>query len=118
MDVAARSQPRQAVIKDVLGERVQKMFQDFLEEFQEDEGELKYLLPVKELMRPERNTLLVSFRDVEEYSTKLANIVQEQYYHVFPFLCLSVRNFARDRGEVTVQKEFYVAFEEVPARHK
>ncbi|CAI8051165.1 Zygotic DNA replication licensing factor mcm6-B, partial [Geodia barretti] len=37
---------------------------------------------------------------------------------VFPFLCLSVRNFARDRGEVTVQKDFYVAFEEVPARHK
>ena len=33
MDVAARSQPRQAVVKDVLGERVQKMFQDFLEEY-------------------------------------------------------------------------------------
>ena len=41
---------------------------------------MKYLLPVKELMRPERNTLLVSFRDVEEYSTKLATIIQEQYY--------------------------------------
>ena len=33
MDVADRSQPRQAVVKDVLGERVQKMFQDFLEEY-------------------------------------------------------------------------------------
>ena len=32
MDVAARSQPGQVVVKDVLGERVQKMFQDFLEE--------------------------------------------------------------------------------------
>ena len=48
--------------------------------FQEDEGEVKYLLPAKELMRPERNTLLVSFHDVEEYSTKLGNIIQEQYY--------------------------------------
>ena len=46
----------------------------------EDEGEIKYLIPAKELMRPERNTLLVSFHDVEEYSTKLANIIQEQYY--------------------------------------
>ena len=32
MDVAASSQPRQTVVKDALGERVQKMFQDFLEE--------------------------------------------------------------------------------------
>ena len=32
MDVAARSQPRQTVVKDVLGERVQKMFQDSLKE--------------------------------------------------------------------------------------
>ena len=32
MDVADRVQAGQAVVKDVLGERAQKMFQDFLEE--------------------------------------------------------------------------------------
>ena len=32
MDVADRMQSGQAVVKNVLGERVQKMFQDFLEE--------------------------------------------------------------------------------------
>ena len=32
MDVADRMQSDQAVVKDVLGERAQKMFQDFLEE--------------------------------------------------------------------------------------
>ena len=32
MDVADRMQSGQAVVKDVLGERAQKMFQDFLEE--------------------------------------------------------------------------------------
>lgn len=32
MDVADRVQVGQAVVKDVLGERAQKMFQDFLEE--------------------------------------------------------------------------------------
>ena len=31
MDVADRVQPREALVKDVLGERTQKMFQDFLE---------------------------------------------------------------------------------------
>ena len=32
MDVADRMQSGQAVVKNVLGERAQKMFQDFLEE--------------------------------------------------------------------------------------
>ena len=44
------------------------------------EGELKYLADARELIRPERNTLTVSFLDVEEYSTKLANLIQENYY--------------------------------------
>ena len=39
-------------------------------------------------------------------------------HRVFPYLCRSVRNFARDRGGVSVSKEFYVAFEDVPTRHK
>lgn len=117
MDVADRVQASQAVVRDVLGDRAQKMFQDFLEEFMV-EGELKYLADARELIRPERNTLTVSFLDVEEYSTKLANLIQENYYRVYPYLCRGVRNFARDRGEVLVVKEFYVAFEEVPTRHK
>lgn len=37
---------------------------------------------------------------------------------VYPYLCRAVRNFARDRGGVSVTKEFYVAFEDVPTRHK
>lgn len=49
---------------------------------EEDDEELKYLPPAKELIRPERNTLLVSFHDVEEHSTKLANLIQEHYYQL------------------------------------
>ena len=44
------------------------------------EGELKYLSDARDLIRPERNTLTVSFLDVEEHSTKLANIILENYY--------------------------------------
>lgn len=44
------------------------------------EGELKYLEDARDLIRPERNTLSVSFLDVEEFSTKLATLVQEHYY--------------------------------------
>jgi hypothetical protein len=39
-------------------------------------------------------------------------------FRVYPYLCRAVRNFARDRGEVNVTKEFYVAFEDVSTRHK
>ncbi len=44
------------------------------------EGELRYLEDVKQLDRPERNSVTISFLDVEEYSTKLATLIQERYY--------------------------------------
>ena len=47
--------------------------------FREGEG-LKYLDDAKNLIRPERNTLLINFQDVEEHSTKLATVIQEHYY--------------------------------------
>ena len=48
--------------------------------FKLEEGDLKYLDDARELIRPERNTLTVSFMDIEEHSTKLATLVQEHYY--------------------------------------
>lgn len=39
-------------------------------------------------------------------------------YRVYPYLCRSVRNYARDRADVSVSKEYYVAFEDIAARHK
>ena len=44
------------------------------------EGENKYLNEVQELIRPERNTLTVSFNDIESYNSKLSTIIQEEYY--------------------------------------
>ena len=44
------------------------------------EDELKYLNDARDLIRPERSTLKVSFLDIEEHSTKLATIIEEQYY--------------------------------------
>lgn len=39
-------------------------------------------------------------------------------FRVYPFLCRAVRNFARDHGNVPLNKEFYVALEDLPTRHK
>ena len=44
------------------------------------DGELKYLADAQELIRPERNTLTVSFEDVEHYNQQLATTVLEEYY--------------------------------------
>ncbi|XP_077993702.1 zygotic DNA replication licensing factor mcm6-B-like [Glandiceps talaboti] len=104
-------------VKDDLADRCQKLFQDFLEEFKVD-GEVKYLSDVQELIRPERNTLAISFEDVQNHNQQLATTIQEEYYRVYPFLCRALCNFARDCGQVPPNKEFYVAFEEVPTRHK
>lgn len=120
MDVANRTQNRQPLVKDDLGERVQKLFQDFLESCTEN-GELKYLPAASEFQRMERCTLTVSFQDLEEYSTRLAGVIQEHYYRVFPYLCRAVENFARDHVKENVNIndiDCYVAFVDVHTRHK
>ncbi|XP_041118730.1 zygotic DNA replication licensing factor mcm6-B-like [Polyodon spathula] len=106
-------------IKDDLAEKCQKLFQDFLEEFQNSDGDVKYLRDAEELIRPERNTLLVSFADLEQFNQELATTVQEEYYRVYPFLCRAVRSFARDHGNmIPANKEFYLAIQDLPSRHK
>ncbi|XP_033731881.1 zygotic DNA replication licensing factor mcm6-like isoform X2 [Pecten maximus] len=116
MDVAEQA-VRTNQVKDQVGERCQKLFQDFLEEFSVD-GEQKYLSEVQELIRPERNTLTVSFEDVEKFNQQLSTTVLEEYYRIYPFLCRAVRNYAKDWGQIPPAKEFYVSFTDVPTRLK
>lgn len=104
-------------VQDVVGERCQKLFQDFLEEFSVN-GELKHLPEALELIRPERNTLTVCFADLEQHNQQLATTILQEYYRVYPYLCRAVRNFALDRGQVPPSKEFYVSFTDVPTKIK
>ncbi|XP_041658338.1 DNA replication licensing factor MCM6 [Cheilinus undulatus] len=119
MDVAtATAENAGEMVKDELAEKCQKLFQAFLEEFQTGDGEVKYVREAEELIRPERNTLVVNFTDLEGFNQELATTIQEEYYRVYPFLCRAVRNFARDHGNVPLNKEFYIALEDLPTRHK
>ena len=52
--------------------------------FQDEEGRPQYLSAVTQLRLPERNTLLVNFSHLEDYSTRLATLVQQQYYQSVP----------------------------------
>nr|XP_009937044.1 PREDICTED: DNA replication licensing factor MCM6 [Opisthocomus hoazin] len=86
--------------------------------FQNSDGEVKYLRDAEELIRPERNTLTVSFADLEQFNQQLSTTIQEEFYRVYPYLCRAVKTFARDHGNVPSNKDFYVAFQDLPTRHK
>uniref|UniRef100_A0A3Q1IPG8 DNA replication licensing factor MCM6 n=1 Tax=Anabas testudineus TaxID=64144 RepID=A0A3Q1IPG8_ANATE len=121
MDVATASAENVGeIVKDELAEKCQNRHRVLLccSGFQTGDGEVKYVREAEELIRPERNTLLVSFMDLEGFNQELATTIQEEYYRVYPFLCRAVRNFARDHGNVPLNKEFYVAIEDLPTRHK
>lgn len=124
-------------MKDELGEKVQKLFQDFLEEYPKDSEIKKYLPQAKDLAKPERNTLIVDFVDVEKHDERLKNAIHEQLYRLHPFLCNAVKNFVKDnhnsisssampdgssvssneksqtQQQIPPTKEFYIAFENV-----
>ncbi|KAG7251503.1 hypothetical protein CRUP_003913, partial [Coryphaenoides rupestris] len=74
------------------------------DEFRTADGEVKYGRDAEELIRPERNTLLVSFSDLERFNQELATTIQEEYY--------------RDHGNVPAGKEFYLSIQDLPTRHK
>ena len=50
-------------------------------------GELKYLKAARDLVKPERNTLTVSMKDVEAFNANLAQSIHDDYYRIYPYLC-------------------------------
>uniref|UniRef100_A0A673IGX5 DNA replication licensing factor MCM6 n=1 Tax=Sinocyclocheilus rhinocerous TaxID=307959 RepID=A0A673IGX5_9TELE len=118
MEPGVEAAPTGVQVRDELSEKCQKLFLEFLEEFQDKTGDALYLSDAQELIRPERNTLTVSFSNIEHYNQQLATTIQEEYYRVYQYLCRAVRHFARDHGNIPPSKEFYVAFSDFPSRQK
>lgn len=121
MDVAD-TYATQRQVRDEVGVRCQKLFQDFLEEFKED-NEIKYEKNAKELLKPELSTLEVSFDDIEKYNQNLATTIIEEYYRIYPFLNQAILNYVLSLAEIGMKKdlqdkECYVSFVDVPTRHK
>ncbi|KAL0104649.1 hypothetical protein PUN28_017410 [Cardiocondyla obscurior] len=117
MDAAAAPQATRVLVRDDIGFKCQRLFQDFLERFKEF-GAVKYLEPAKELISPERCTLDVLFDDTESFNQVLATTIVEEYYRVYPYLCQAVSNFVKDVGNLEKDKKCYVSFTDVPIRRK
>lgn len=113
MDVTDRAQGPIRV-KDELAERCQRLFLSFLQEYEMPggEGEPKYAPDVIELVAPERNTLTISFKDIESYNRNLATSIQDEYYRVYPYLCKALSTHIRNEhpGSVQEKKQFYISF--------
>lgn len=122
-------------VKDDLAEKVQKLFKAFLTEFL-DESQVsssqdtpndnikpKYLDEAVELIvKPERNTLLVDFRDLIAFDQELANDVSLDMYRFYPYLCRALTSFINDEKAKSaegmdqisandmIHKDFYIGF--------
>lgn len=110
MDVAA-IQTDGHLVKDEVAEKVQKRFQDFLEEWKlEGTSDIKYLEDAKELIKVQRNTLQVDFRDVHLYNQNLGDAIQQEYYRLYPYLCKALTNFVKDQCGEQVDKLLFLSF--------
>jgi len=122
MDVTGSNDAAAAnTVQDPIGQRCQKLFHDFLDEWSDagDSGDPKYLPAARELAKPERNTLIVSMKDVERHNVTLANHITDEYYRVYPYLCNALKNYVHDRAEVSMQaKDYYVSLIDIDAGHR
>lgn len=89
MDVADLRVGQNDRVRDELSEKCQKCFRDFLSEFADEEGskEPKYLEDALDLVQPDRSTLFVNFADLERFDQRVATLILEQYFRVYPYLC-------------------------------
>lgn len=133
MDVSEPRIVQTQRIKDDFAEKCQKLFRDFLSEFKDPNSESddhKYLSEGLELIKPERNTLFVSFRDLTNFDQELAVDITTNYYRFYPYLCRSLSSFINDEKHkspeelddltlnVLKNKDFYIGFYDFADRTK
>ena len=69
------------------------------------------------LRNAERNTVTISFSDIEAFSQPLAQVLLEDYYRVSPHLCSAVDEWLK-RADVTVNRQLFVGISNVPIKIK
>lgn len=142
MDVSDARIAQTQRVKDEFAEKVQKLFKAFLAEYVDEfnmnfsqstpnaDLKPKYLDEALELVKPERNTLFVDFRDLINFDQDLANDITTDFYRFLPYLCRALSSFINDElhkkqeqldhltANVLANKDFYVGFYGFPNRTK
>ncbi|KAF7494614.1 DNA replication licensing factor MCM6 [Sarcoptes scabiei] len=133
MDVSELRTAQIPQVKDELAEKIQKLFKAFLYEFideNDENGKPKYYDETLALVKPERNTLFVDYRDLYSYDQNLANDIKTDFYRFYPYLCRALVSFINDEKHKTCEgldqitsrlimnKEFYIGFYGIAERTK
>ena len=50
---------------------------------------------------------LVSLTDVERFNSTLAQMICDEYYRVYPFVCAALKNYVNDRADITIEKVIF-----------
>nr|CDS31718.1 DNA replication licensing factor MCM6 [Hymenolepis microstoma] len=120
MDVA-QAQIRTIHVPDIVGDECQRKFLGFLENFKEEGEEFfKYAERAKEMKKLERSTLSVSFNDLLMHDSRLASLIEDEYFRLYPYLCNAVKNFINDHVPDTQNsgRDFYIGFTDVSVLHR
>ncbi|KAM7538127.1 hypothetical protein Aperf_G00000075742 [Anoplocephala perfoliata] len=120
MDVA-QAQVRTIQIPDLLGEECQRKFLSFLESFKEEgEDVFKYAEKAKDMKKLERSVLSVSFNDLLMHDSRLASLIEDEYFRLYPYLCNAVKNFINDYVPDTQNsgRDFFIGFTEISVLHR
>ena len=80
-----------------------------MEDFLDEEGELKYIKLAREMNTFNRNMMHVSVKDMEKHNQFLSEKVKSDYMFVFPSLNAAFRTFMQENVEKSSGRDFYLS---------
>ncbi|CBY35763.1 unnamed protein product, partial [Oikopleura dioica] len=105
--------------RDDAADRVQKVFQEFLHDYTDDDGVegeeyYKYKDLAADMISPEKHTFEIDIKDIMKWSQPIADRIKEDFYRLYPYLCKAVKNFCIDSfSDFNKKKDLFVAFTSV-----
>ncbi|TPX35566.1 hypothetical protein SmJEL517_g02085 [Synchytrium microbalum] len=129
MEMAANEVPK---ARDTMAEEVRKKFEDFLDEYEDEQGTHHYVEQIKGLRASESTTIYVDYEKLVQCDDTVAKAIMQQYYRLDPYLRKAVQNLVRSHDpeylrvgagpsaatESGTLREFWVSFYGIPATRR
>ena len=94
--------------------RIKPMFWEFLENWRDAGGKLKYVEKAEEMLSSKTGrTLQVSLKEIESYNSLLADTIKKEYSNVYAHLCSAVKFFLQSQVKYSIEdKDYFVSIME------
>ena len=83
-------------------------FRNFLEDFRNSDGDVKYLRRAKEMISYSRKVMDIEIDDIQKHNQFLSDEVRKDYYGLYNSLTSAFRNFMADKVDSTSGKEYHI----------